>query len=427
MRKKISLCIVPALLAFVFLFPQLKAQDTLRVMSYNLLRYGALGVGGCSPTPVTQRNTWFTNILNATQPDIFGVNEIGPYMTAFSPANNISQNILPNVVGKGPFYEATQIQYDGNQDICNMMWFNSSKLGLSTQDLITVNGGYRPLDYYKFYYKGQDPNADSTFVHVILCHLMATNASGRSAQTDAAMDYLDNDVGGAADNYIIMGDLNMDTPNAGAFQNMTTHSNFNIRMRDPLNISSNWSNNNAYDYSWTQSTRTSAYSCGSGGGLDDRFDIILCSNSLLNGTDGIQYIPGSYWVPGNPHSPNPQVSSTVRNNMVGMSDHYPVVMDLEVSRAVALDVPKADFVAWAPSPFTGSPKVMLDLAGGQQGIYTFRLLDVQGREVAEHRAELGTGRHAIALETTELQDGVYFLHIGRSGSVPISLKTVRIH
>ena len=70
----------------------LRAQDNVRVMVYNILRYGAQGIGTCTPTGVTARNQIFTNIMSAAQPDIFAVNEIGPLDNQFSPAANILLN-----------------------------------------------------------------------------------------------------------------------------------------------------------------------------------------------------------------------------------------------------------------------------------------------------------------------------------------------
>jgi hypothetical protein len=49
---------------------QLKAQDTIRVFQYNLLRYGE------SSQPPANKNPLLKTIIDYTQPDIFGANEI---------------------------------------------------------------------------------------------------------------------------------------------------------------------------------------------------------------------------------------------------------------------------------------------------------------------------------------------------------------
>ncbi len=416
-------------LLIVSFFQLSYTQDTLRVMTYNILRYGAQGVGGCSPIGVTARNTWFSDVMSATQPDIFGVNEIGPIDNAVSPAANISLNVLPNVPGKGPFYQATQINFDGNQDICNMMYYNSQKVGLSTQAFINVNGSVRNLDYYKFYYKSAEPIVDSAFVHVILVHFMAGSAAGREIQATAAMNYLDNQAGGGVDNYIIMGDMNMDSPNAQAFQNMVAHPNPNIRMHDPLNLSS-WNTNWAY----SQATTTSQTDCRSGGGLNDRFDLIITSDALINNTLGMQYIPGSHWVVGNPHSPNPSINTATQIGINGMSDHHPVLLDIAVSQAVANDpVHESPVSLQVASPFEGALQGKISVPEGYGGEYRLRIIDLQGRVRVEEMRSLGVGNHSLNLELETLPAGIYFLELSGAAdqaafpaTAPILAKIVRM-
>ena len=397
------------------------SQDTVRVMAYNILRYGANGVGGCTPIGVTARNQWFTDVLSETKPDIFGVNEIAPTDGAFSPAANISLNVLPNVPDKGPHYEATQINFDGNQDICNMMYYNSQKVGLSTQAFINVSGTARNLDYYKFYYKSAEPIMDSAFIHVILVHFMASSAAARENQATAAMNFLDNSLGGAQDNYIIMGDMNLSSGATTAYQIMANHSNVDVRMRDPLNLTS-WNQN----YVYTQSTTPSTGDCRAGGGLNDRFDIILCSNALINNSLGMSYVSGSYWSVGNPHSPNPQLSTAGQIGINGMSDHHPVLMDIAVSQAVAndgrLDSPVSLKVV---SPFGEELSAQVTIPAGWESEYVVKITDLQGRVQYEQKDYLGTGVHQLAPDVSGLSNGIYFLSL-ESESLPVIAKIVRM-
>lgn len=413
---------VLALALMVVFSGTLKAQENVRVMVYNILRYGAQGISGCTPTPVTQRNGWFTDILSEVQPDIFGVNEIGPFDNAFSPAANVSLNVLPNVPGKGPFYEAAAIQFDGGQDICNMMWYNSQKMGLSTQDFIDPVGSVRNLDYYKFYYKGPEPIVDSTFLHVVVVHFMATNASQREDQADAIMAYFSSIGMSAGDDYMVMGDMNLSSPLSGAFQSLINSG--PLSLNDPLNIPSNWTNSN-YDYSWSQSTRSSASNCGSGGGLDDRFDVIVCSDGLMTtaGND-ISYVPGSYWVPGNPYSPNPQVPS-ISADLVGMSDHYPVVVDLEIARAVGLASELDSGIRLhAVNPVSDVLKGSLVVPGGLEGEFAFSLVGMDGKVVWESGSDFVRGEYAFEFDLTGIASGVYFFLAKGESVAPVMRKLV---
>lgn len=414
---------------FVFAFSMLmilaggvQAQENIRVMCYNLLRYGAQGIGGCTPLTVTQRNSWFTDILSEVQPDIFGVNEIGPFDGPFSPHANVSINVLPNVPGKGPFYEAAKIQFSGSQDICNMMWYNSQKVGLSTQDFINVTGNARNLDYYKFYYKAPEPIVDSTFLHVVVVHFMASNAAEREQQATAIMTYFGSIGLSGGDDYMVMGDMNLSTPNSGAFQAMVNAG--SLSLNDPLNITSNWTSS-TYDYSWSQSTRSSAANCGSGGGLDDRFDVIICSDGLMTtaGND-ISYIPNSYWVVGNPHSPNPPANN-ISADLVGMSDHFPVVVDLEVSKVVGLSGAGVDglrlFVA---NPISGELKGSLNVPGGLEGAFEFSLVKLDGRKVWEEGAGFVSGDHSFSFDLQGVSAGVYLFLVEGEHSAPLVRKMI---
>ena len=302
-----------------------------------------------------------------------------------------------------------------------MMYYNSQKVGLSTQAFINVSGTARNLDYYKFYYKSAEPIMDSAFIHVILVHFMASSAAARENQATAAMNFLDNSLGGAQDNYIIMGDMNLSSGATTAYQIMANHSNVDVRMRDPLNLTS-WNQN----YVYTQSTTPSTGDCRAGGGLNDRFDIILCSNALINNSLGMSYVSGSYWSVGNPHSPNPQLSTAGQIGINGMSDHHPVLMDIAVSQAVAndgrLDSPVSLKVV---SPFGEELSAQVTIPAGWESEYVVKITDLQGRVQYEQKDYLGTGVHQLAPDVSGLSNGIYFLSL-ESESLPVIAKIVRM-
>lgn len=54
-----------------------------------------------------------------------------------------------------------------------------------------------------------------------------------------------------------------------------------------------WNNNDFFASVHSQSTHTSG-DCFSTGGSDDRFDFILTSDEIINGTDYMKLVPGSY-------------------------------------------------------------------------------------------------------------------------------------
>lgn len=413
------------LLLFTSLSISLPAQENIRVMVYNILRYGATGFPGCSPTSPTDRNNQFIDIVSTASPDIFGVNEIGPFDGAFSPASNVSINVLPNVPGKGAFYEAAEINFDGNQDICNMLWYNSQKLGLSEQAFISASNA-RNIDYYRFYYKsaGNVAASDTVFLHVFLAHYMASSSSGRVNQSNAIINFLNSrNLVSSTDNYLLMGDLNESSPNSNSMQALFNPSGQPTRdFKDPLGLT-NWNQS----YVWSQSTRSnSSGDCGAGGGLDDRFDNIFVSDALLNNTSDFSYVPGSYWVFGNDDAPNPSLPALTKVNLIGLSDHYPVIVDLQVSQAVANDEQLSNRVQVQVGQLAnGENYLQTGIPGGLEGIYEMTITDLQGKVLQQWKQELYAG-----VQRSELQlhgaSGLLILNLEKPGQEPIRRKFIRM-
>jgi hypothetical protein len=152
----------------------------------------------------------------------------------------------------------------------------------------------------------------------------------------AIIDYIENDAVDA--NIMLMGDYNMYGSSESGYQTLIAGNGF--RFEDPINSSGNWNNNSSFAAVHTQSTRNGGTnSCFSGGGLDDRFDQILCSEELLEGDDGMTYVPNTYFAVGNDgnHFNDPinvgtnySVSASVLNALYTLSDHLPVIADFDM-------------------------------------------------------------------------------------------------
>jgi len=111
-----------------------------------------------------------------------------------------------------------------------------------------------------------------------------------------------------------------------------------MQFLDPVNALGDWQNNVQFSSYHSQSTHTYG-DCHSGGGMDDRFDFILASESVMEGTRGLKFIEDSYWAYGQDGnrfnqsliSPsNTTLPSNVINSLYNMSDHLPVVLELEI-------------------------------------------------------------------------------------------------
>ncbi len=123
-------------------------------------------------------------------------------------------------------------------------------------------------------------------------------------------------------------------------------------MVDPIHQEGSWHVNGVYKSIHTQSPLTSnsqfAASYGNGGsdgvtgGLDDRFDFIMIDEDMQTSTD-LHYVTGTYSAFGNNgNCYNDNIDDTdcagfysqqTRDNLANMSDHLPVVMELETSSA----------------------------------------------------------------------------------------------
>lgn len=398
--KKISLLSVCFLLGL-----QLKSQDTLTVMTYNLLQYGSTGHSSLAPSV---KNPHLKTIINQILPDILGANEI---------SNNslYCDNVLVNVLNQDGrnYYKRAVYSNQTNSSLVNMLFYNSNKVELSNQYFI--NGGIRDMMLYKLYYKDphQDPIVDSTFIYVCVVHLKAgstaADMSDRNTETQAVMNYLNSMNLPSNANLIIMGDMNLYTSSEVAYQNLTAHANTTIRFYDPINRPGGWSNNFNFRDTHTQSSRVSSEpDGGSGGGLDDRFDHILMNQNVINGNNKVKYVAGSYKAFGNDgnrfdgavNTSNTVVSQTVANALYSMSDHLPVTAKVSINTLNSHSTAGTPNIHWLVTPnyFTIQAPAPLN---GQILIY-----DVLGKEIYQQNLSY---EDSFTFDLSNLKGGVYFI------------------
>ena len=302
-------------------------------MHYNLLMYGN-NFGGC-----TQSNNNYNTktesleiILDYVKPDIFTVNEL----SSSTLYHDYILNNACNVNGINYFERADPPNHAGSY-IVNQIYYNTEKLELINN--IAIETSVRDIDIFKLEYSSAT-QIEAVELNCVVAHLKAGNdyedEVERANETNKLMNYLNNS--NAEGNYIMAGDFNVYTFSEPAFQNLILHSNEDIRFYDPINKLGSW-NNNAYFASYhTQSTHTSS-NCFSGGGMDDRFDFILVSDEVLNGTDKMKYFEGTYKALGQDGnrfnssliSPsNNSAPDDVIDALYDMSDHLPIVMKIIV-------------------------------------------------------------------------------------------------
>jgi hypothetical protein len=247
---------------------------------------------------------------------------------------------------QGVTHYSKAIFYDGN-DTDNMLFYNNEKFGLLDQH--QISGGTRDISEYKMYYKepGLSASSDTTYLWLYCAHLKAgsdqSDEDTRESEAINFKNYLQS--AGRTGNLIFGGDFNFYTSSEAGCQMILNGG--SLQFNDPINQLGNWHNEGSYAPYHTQSTRSQSggYAGGSAGGMDDRFDFILISDQVKDGTDGVSYVNGSYEAIGQDGnrfnssvngSFNFNVPSDVADALFYMSDHLPVYMEMSIEYPVGI-------------------------------------------------------------------------------------------
>lgn len=393
---------------------QAKAQDTVRICTYNLLNYGN------SANPHATKKAWLQPILQEIKPAILGVEEVS---TALPGAVDSLLPLMPFPAVHGSVYNTT-----GNNQMSTLLW-DSTKFG-RLQDSSICNS-VRDISAYQLYYKHPSlaTGGDTIKLTVIVAHLKASNTSAdaatRATETQCVAGYL----AGLPDssNVILMGDLNIYKSSEAAYQNLVNPFTTRARLNDPLQMLGNWNGSASFSGIHTQSTRYTAISDGgASGGLDSRFDFILVSDAIISGNKGIRYVPSSYQAFGNDGQhfnksltdvpANSAVSYQTTQNLYYMSDHLPVVAGFTFTPTQPSAVARRTFAGrlLVVNPF--SERIVFT---GVSESFSYTLISPDGRIV-----QIGS----VASSETEirlysmLSAGIYFLRLcGNTGSATYRL------
>jgi hypothetical protein len=394
------------------------AVDTIGIMQYNLLSYRT-SIGNCnnSNNNASDKEGYMNTIVSYLLPDIIACNEIS------ADGGTAANRLLTNALNKNGRNYYKQCNYSANSGLCNMLYYNSNKFELYKQDKIerAANGTFftRQVDVYTLYYTNSSSltNGDTTFVVFYVTHLKAGSTSNdrndRERATAAIMEYHENNYADA--NYFIAGDFNIRSGSETSYENLIEYSNTSVRFNDPKNRKASWNSNSLYADLHTQSTRSSTSNggCFSTGGLDDRFDFILCGQEVLDNTRGINYIDGSYRAVGNDAlhfnkdilSPaNNSVPGNVLSALYNMSDHLPVYMEVGVTRSTVgiKGLKEPSFI------FTNPVTETLRFKSENGSLERLLIVDLQGKMVLE-TGLLNDKNGWQAINCTNLESGIYII------------------
>jgi hypothetical protein len=403
--KKIITIIVLSLLYYI-----VYSQDTIKVMTYNLLNYGFY-TNYCttSNNNVSNKNEYLKTIIDYTLPDILGVVEIAPDDTYI---DGFLYNVL-NQNGRDYYAKTPKSNYSGSS-IINMLYYDSRKMTLSFW--VSLPTTYRDINIYTFYFENDAlQNGDTVYLTCIVMHLKAGNtdsdASDRTAMAQTLMNFLNNF--NENTNYLVMGDFNLYSSSEGAYQQLTNHPNANIRFYDFINKSGDWSNNPYFSLYHTQSTHSNS-NCFIGGGLDDRFDFILGNINTITGAKGFKYLANSYTTLGQDglhfnkgllDSPtNTTVPSNVLNALYGNSDHLPIISKFIVDNTLSI----SDY-SLPINYYMIDNKLYINFINPSNADISIKVLDMQGRNVFTD--QIPSNMQQYVLDMNNYNKGVYLIDI----------------
>ncbi len=401
------------------------AQDTIKIMQYNLLNYGTTTAGYCSESNnnTHDKDESIRTILEHVKPDIIAVNE-------FSMVQQLQTNFINNNLNiKGvKYWKSDDIINHIHSDIINHIFYNSNKMVLSKHSYIAAK--YRDVDVYEFYFKTTTLNmGDTTKLTYVIAHLKAgtgeTNASERNVTAQKIMNYLANNH--SSNNVILSGDFNMYGPDEPAYYNFTQSPSYgNALLIDPIGSQvSNWGTG-VFAEHYTQSTHSDGNGCAAGGGLDDRFDLILISDEVRFGNKGIRYVTDSYEAVGNDghhynHSVNTSyniaVSSEVADALYTVSDHLPVTIKVTLSNPLNIDehTQNTAFNLFV-SPNPANDHVTLHYSNHEPQTITFDVMTITGHVVATSQTYSDKNANSHMINTSSLADGLYIVRMtGENG------------
>ena len=401
------------LFGFYMLFGFAIGQQSIRVMHYNLLQFG----NPCNGVDLKDKYDWLGTILDHHKPDIFTVNEIGE--------NPLFSNAIKSV----SFDYSSTIEYGptsnkAGSDIVNRLFYNTGKiLLLQTQ---TIDNNLRDINVYELYIKGSGLNEgnDSLKLTCIVAHFKAQNnassASQRAVAAQSVMNWIQ--ANGQGKHVMLLGDLNIYNPAEAAFQTIVFNNNEEIRLLDATGKSSGWGGSgNAIVH--TQSTRSNSPDCGSGGGMDDRFDMILMNRKLMEDSSGLHYVDGTYAAFGNDGNSYNQELNCSGNTVVPvsvclalrqMSDHLPVVVELVAEGVVSIQkdyLLKGIQIKVLGNPVGEHLQLLLEYEDEKavRGNYFLEVFDASGRIVSQLALEFTN--EEISINTSFWGSGLYLIKL----------------
>lgn len=413
----VGLCFI---LAGYFLTPVVSAQSNrIKVLSWNILNWPSTSN---IVSDTSTRCPAYRAVIAHAMPDIVMTCE----NNGFIGVPWFRDQVLIPATG----YSFRHGFFVNGYDSDNAIYYRDSLFDFVYNQPITTS--LRDINQFTLVYK---PSGDTIILY--MCHLKAGIGfePDRSAEVSNLRAVTNSHPPGT--NFLIGGDFNIYSSSESAYQSLIQNTGGEGHFNDVITGMSGVWNNSFYAPYHTQSTRTSTGpGGGSTGGMDDRFDMILMSNALIQ-SGGVTFIPGTYTSIGNDGNHynqalnngfNSVVPVSVANALHDASDHLPVMVTLQMSpvSGIADGASAIGELNVYPLPLSnrGAPDIFYSL--NQPGNVTFTLHDMSGRLLWKKNIG-GQGKGDFTIHPDDfpaLSPGVYFLLLNSDKGLKSSRITV---
>lgn len=387
------------------------------LMTYNLLNYP----GSTAAT----REPFYRTVMNNAQPDIIVVQEL-------SSASGLS-SFLNNVLNySGSSYSAGT--FTDGPDTDNGIFYKSALFQFISNTPISTS-----LRYINQFKLKEIASGDTLIIYSV--HLKASNTSADQTQraNEVANLRAVTNLLPTGTPFMVCGDFNIYHSGESAYQALIQNgSNADGRFNDLLSMSGTW-NNSLYAPYHTQSPRTTSFGGGATGGMDDRFDMILFSNSIV-ASGGYDIVSSSYKAFGNDGyhynqaintPPYITYDSVLCAALHGASDHLPVVVKLKHSTTtIAGKFGKepapgnqnelGTLLTLYPNP--AHNQVFLRINEDRTTALELSLYDLNGRKLKTVHVPAHIAGQAIPVDLSGLPGGIFYF---RTTGMPGACKVVK--
>lgn len=382
----------------------INAQETIKTMVYNLLEFP-------SAFP-PNREEILRDIIDEYEPDIFMVceleNETGANLILNTSLNDEGNNYI-----MAPF-EPSQ---SGDPDHQQLVFYRKGMFTLEASEVLPTP--VRDINHYTLKLSTADQQTDPVLFEVFVTHLKSSTGTANKQLRLEMVQQFTNRLETLDPNSFVLfaGDFNLYTATEPAYIELLDPTNA-IVMVDPIDRPGSWNNNINFQDIHSQSTRISSgpFGAGAGGGLDDRFDFITVSENMLSDPK-LKYLDDTYKSFGNNgncfdnsiNSPDcfGDFSQALRENLYNMSDHLPIVMNLETNKQIVLS--NDDFSLASPIELENTlvtEKLNIRLNSNLSEKFSFEVYNVLGQKLLEYTSE---NSDYISIDASQLTSGIYYL------------------